>query len=207
MLGWFALTLYVCGVPLGVFLPLLWIYVRKREELAEEEQTVLDSWLGSIYLPYKKDFHAYFEILYLIRRMLIAFSISLIPRTSPYQTTVTSSVLIACLCFQLFYRPFKDSYKKVPIENTAETIVLLTLHLSFVNVRYALQNQAASTSIVWMLIVVNLMVLGFIVISLILLLGKRVPTQPSGEPTHHASGASGGESAVLIEDGSEGPTK
>ena len=207
VLGWFALTLYVCGVPLGVFLPLLWIYVRKREELAEEEQTALDSWLGSIYLPYKKDFHAYFEILYLIRRMLIAFSISLIPRTSPYQTTVTSSVLIVCLCFQLFYRPFKDSYKKVPLENTAETIVLLTLHFSFVNVRYALQNQAASTSIVWMLIVVNLMVLGFIVISLILLLGKRVPTQPSGEPTHHASGASGGESAVLIEDGSEGPTK
>ena len=205
--GWFALTLYVFGVPLGVFLPLLCIYVRKREELSEEEQTVLDSWLGSIYLPYKKDFHAYFEILYLIRRMLIAFSISLIPRTSPYQTTVTSSVLIACLCFQLFYRPFKDSYKKVPLENTAETIVLLILHFSFVNVRYALQNQAASKSIVWMLIVVNLMVLSFIVISLILLLGKRVPTQPSGEPTHHASGASGEESAVLIEDGSEGPSK
>ncbi|CAH3185466.1 unnamed protein product [Porites evermanni] len=139
--------------------------------------------------------------------MLIAFSISLIPRTSPYQTTVTSSVLIACLCFQLFYRPFKDSYKKVPLENTAETIVLLILHFSFVNVRYALQNQAASSSIVWMLIVVNLMVLSFIVISLILLLGKRVPTQPSGEPTHHASGASGEESAVLIEDGSEGPSK
>lgn len=60
------------------------------------------------------------------------------------------------------------------MENTAETLVLLTLHFSFMNVRYVPLNPNSITSIVWILLVVNLIVFCFIVISVIALLG-RVP--------------------------------
>lgn len=181
-LSWLALILYVAGIPFGVFLPLLWKYVRTRDDLAPREQETLDSWLGSIYLPYKKTFHlqSYFEILFLVRRMLIAFSLSFIPRASSYQTIAVCFVLLASLCFQLFVRPFLDSFRNIPLENTAETFVLLTLHFSFMNVRYALLNPDSSTSIVWMVVVVNLIVLCLIVLSIIVLLGRNTHEVPTG---------------------------
>ena len=174
-LAWLALILYVVGVPFGVFLPLLWINVRTRaqpEILDRDQQETMDSWLGSIYLPYKKKFQPYFEILFLVRRMLIAFSLSFIPQTSSYQTVAVCFVLLASLCFQVFFRPFVDSYRIIPLENTAETLVLLTLHFSFMNVRYVLLNPNSITSIVWIILVVNLIVFCFIVISVIALLGR-----------------------------------
>ena len=172
--GWFALVLYVFGVPFVVFLPLLWINVanEKRDQLAPREQENLDSWLGSIYLPYKKAFRPYFEVSFLLRRMLIAFSLSFIPRVSSFQTIAVCFVLLASLCFQVFFRPFQDSYQNIPLENSAETLVLLTLHFSFMNVRYAVLNPDSSSPIVWMLVVVNIVLVCSLIISVILLLGR-----------------------------------
>ena len=133
--GWLALILYVIRIPFGVFLPLLRIKVAKREQLLQREQETLDSWLGSLYLPYKKQFRSYFEILLILRRLLIAFSLSFIPRASSFQTIAVCSVLLTSLCIQLVYKPFKDSYQKIALENLAETLVLLTLHFSFMNSR------------------------------------------------------------------------
>ncbi|KAJ7350214.1 hypothetical protein OS493_037734 [Desmophyllum pertusum] len=174
VLGWLALVLYVIGVPLGVFLPLLRINkVSTREQMDSQEQETLDSWLGSIYLPYKKEFRSYFEISFFLRRMLIAFSLSLIMRASSFQTIAVCFVLLVSLCFQVFFRPFNDSFQKVPLENTAEALVLLTLHFSFMNIRYAVLNPDSSASIVWMIVAVNLILLCGIVVSIIVLLGRK----------------------------------
>ena len=170
--GWLALVLYVIGVPFGVFLPLLRIKAAKRDQLAPQEQATLDSWLGSIYLPYKKEFRSYFEILFLLRRMLIAFSLSFIQRASPFQTIAVCFVLLASLCFQLLFKPFRDSYQNIALENSVETLVLLTLHFSFMNIRYAVLNPDSSAAIVWMLVAVNVVVLCSLIISIILLLGR-----------------------------------
>ncbi|KAL9983636.1 hypothetical protein ACROYT_G005835 [Oculina patagonica] len=173
VLGWLALILYVIGVPFGVFLPLLRINnVATRDQLPPQEQETLDSWLGSIYLPYKKEFRSYFEIFFLVRRMLIAFSLSFIERSSSFQTIAVCFVLLISLCFQLFFRPFNDSYQKIPLENTVESLVLLTLHFSFTNIRYAVQKPYSSTPIVWMLVTVNLVLICGIVILIILRLGR-----------------------------------
>ena len=173
VVGWLALVLYVIGVPLGVFLPLLRINnVATRDQLPPQEQETLDSWLGSIYLPYKKAFQSYFEIIFLVRRMLIAFSLSFITRASSFQTIAVCFVLLVSLCFQLFFRPFTDSYQKFPLENTAEALVLLTLHFSFMNIRYAVLNPDSSASIVWMIVVVNVVLLCGIIFSIILLLRR-----------------------------------
>ncbi|KAL9983634.1 hypothetical protein ACROYT_G005833 [Oculina patagonica] len=173
VLGWLALVLYVIGVPFGVFLPLLrFNNVKTRNQLPPQEQETLDSWLGSIYLPYKKEFRSYFEIFFLVRRMLIAFSLSFITRVSSFQTIAVCFVLLVSLCFQLLFRPFVDSYQKIPLENIAEALVLLTLHFSFMNIRYAALNPESSDGIVWMLVTVNLILLCGIVLSIIALLGR-----------------------------------
>ncbi|KAL9952135.1 hypothetical protein ACROYT_G039345 [Oculina patagonica] len=173
VLGWIALVLYVIGVPFGVFLPLLRINnVAKKDQLPLQEQETLDSWLGYLYLPYKKEFRSYFEIFVIVRRMLIAFSLSFIARASSFQTIAVCFVLLISLCFQLFFRPFNDSYEKIPLENAVEALVLLTLHFSFTNIRFAVLNPDSSASVIWILVAVNLALLCGIVVSIISLLGR-----------------------------------
>ena len=61
-----------------------------------------------------------------------------------------------------------------------EALVLLTLHFSFVNIRYAVQKPESSAPIVWMLVTVNLILSFGMFLSIILLLGMRqvVPMPP-----------------------------
>ena len=165
--GWFSLAIYVLGVPFVVFLPLL-IY---RNQLREQDQKTLDSWLGSIYLPYKDEFHSYFEILLILRSMLIGFSVSFISPSSSFQTIAVCFVLLVSLCFQLLFKPFKDSCQTIALENSAETLVLLTLHFSFVSIGYVVLSP--DTRIVWLLVVVNAIVFCGLIISIITLLLRR----------------------------------
>ena len=197
VLGWLALPLYVIGVPFGLFLPLLHFNkVARRHEMPQQDQESLDSWLGSIYLPYKEEFRPYFEIIFLLRRMLIAFALSLINRASSFQTIAVCFVLLVALCLQLSFRPLNDSYQKFPLENTAETLVLLTLHFSFMNVRYAALNPDSSLPIIWMIVSVNVVLLCGMVVSIILLLKKAANAD---EMVHEARGHE--EHAPVLGDG------
>ena len=197
VLGWLALPLYVIGVPFGLFLPLLHFNkVARRHEMPQQDQESLDSWLGSIYLPYKEEFRSYFEIIFLLRRMLIAFALSLINRASSFQTIAVCFVLLVALCLQLSFRPLNDSYQKFPLENTAETLVLLTLHFSFMNVRYAALNPDSSLPIIWMIMSVNVVLLCGMVVSIILLLKKA---ENADEIVHEARGHE--EHAPVLGDG------
>ena len=197
VLGWLALPLYVIGVPFGLFLPLLHFNkVARRHEMPQQDQESLDSWLGSIYLPYREEFRPYFEIIFLLRRMLIAFALSLINRGSSFQTIAVCFVLLVALCLQLSFRPLNDSYQKFPLENTAETLVLLTLHFSFMNVRYAALNPDSSLPIIWMIVSVNVVLLCGMVVSIILLLKKA---ENADEIVHEARGHE--EHAPVLGDG------
>ena len=169
--GWSCLAIYVLGVPFVVFLPLLRYKAAKRDQLPEQDQETLDTWLGSIYLPYKNEFRSYFEILFILRSMLIGFSVSFISPSSSFQTNAVCFVLLVSLLFQLRFKPFKDSCQKIALENSAETLVLLTLHFSFVNIRYVVLSP--DTSIVWLLVVVNAIVFCGLIISIITLLLRR----------------------------------
>lgn len=171
--GWFSLAIYVLGVPFVVFLPLLIHKAAKRDQLPPQDQETLDTWLGSIYLPYKNEFRSYFEILFILRRMLIGFSVSFISPSSSFQTIAICFVLLVSLCFQLLFKPFKDSCQTIALENSAETLVLLTLHFSFVNIRYVVLSPHTSASIVWLLVAVNAIVFGGLIISIITLLLRR----------------------------------
>ena len=171
--GWFSLAIYVLGVPFVVFLPLLVHKAAKRDQLPPQDQETLDTWLGSIYLPYKNEFRSYFEILFILRRMLIGFSVSFISPSSSFQTIAVCFVLLVSLCFQLLFKPFKDSCQKIALENSVETLVLLTLHFSFVNIRYVVLSPHTSASIVWLLMAVNAIVFGGLIISIITLLLRR----------------------------------
>lgn len=53
-----------------------------------------------------------------------------------------------------------------------EALVLLTLHFSFTNIRYAFQNPESSGVIIWMLVSVNLVLLCGIIVAIIVLLGR-----------------------------------
>lgn len=156
-----------------MFLPLLVHKAAKRDQLPPQDQETLDTWLGSIYLPYKNEFRSYFEILFILRRMLIGFSVSFISPSSSFQTIAVCFVLLVSLCFQLLFKPFKDSCQKIALENSVETLVLLTLHFSFVNIRYVVLSPHTSASIVWLLMAVNAIVFGGLIISIITLLLRR----------------------------------
>lgn len=183
--GWLAVVLYVIGVPFGVFLPLLRMKVSTRDQLTPQKQKTLDSWLGSIYLPYRREFRSYYEIVFLLRRMLVAFSLSFIPRASSFQAIAVCFILAVSLCFQLRFRPFDDSYQAIALENSAETVVLLTLHFSVVNIRYAALDKESSFPIIWITLVVNFVLLCGIVFCIILLLGKAHVIQ-NPQPVPHS---------------------
>ena len=103
-----------------------------------------------------------------------------------FQTIAVCLVHLASLCFQLHSRPFRDSYEKISLENSAETMVLLTLHFSFMNVRYAFLTPHASAPIVWLLVVVNAIVICSLVVCIILLLGRaHILPAPPQTPTQH----------------------
>lgn len=165
-----SLVVYVLGVPLALFLPLLIRFASKRDGLDAEHKNMLDAWLGSIYIPYKKEFRSYFEVLFLLRRMLIAFCLSLIPRTSSFQTVAVCSVLLAALSFQLFFRPFTSSVRRIPLENTIESVVLLVLHISFMNMRFVSLKSDAGMSLVWMVLGINGLVVLALVVSMVMVL-------------------------------------
>jgi len=85
VLVWLAMVLYMTEVPFRVFLPLLRRnIVATRDKLPPQVQEALDILRGSLYLPYKKEFRSCFEILLLVRRMLVAFSLSLITSASSF---------------------------------------------------------------------------------------------------------------------------
>ena len=56
--------------------------------MSPEDRKKLDVWLGPIYLPYKPQNQAFFEVVMLSRRLILAIALSMIPSSSTLQTFV-----------------------------------------------------------------------------------------------------------------------
>lgn len=176
-LAWLSIAIYVIGVPLFVFLPLLLCYVRadKRSELKEHEKEALDKWLGSIYLPYKEKCRSFCEVYALLRKLLLAFLIGYIPEMSSLQTFFVSLVLAVALIFHLVWQPYQSSLGWIPVENILETIVLVVLQQSFILLRFATVEKPSDerVDLLWIIVAVNCIVVFFLMVIISVLLAKH----------------------------------
>ena len=77
VLGIVSVVFYVIGFPV-IVICLLVRFFPKRKLMTPEDRKKLDVWLGSLYLPYKPEYQQYFEILMLIRRLILAAALSMI---------------------------------------------------------------------------------------------------------------------------------
>lgn len=175
-LAWISTGVYVMGVPLCVFLPLLLRFVRKtkRESLSKADQEVLDKWLGSIYLPYKEKYRSFWEVYALLRQLLIAFIIGYYKEMSPVQTILVSLVLVLALVVHLVLQPYQNTFSGVPVENIIEAMVLIALQHSFILLQFTTCKSAKKIpSDLWIVIGVNgaLVVLVSALICLLILRG------------------------------------
>jgi hypothetical protein len=167
---------YIVGVPLFVFLPLLLHYVRanKRSVLTKHEKDFMDKWLGSIYLPYREKYRSFCEVYALLRKLLLAFMIGYIPEVSSLQTFFVSLVLAVALVFHLVLQPYQSSLGWIPIENILETIVLVVLQHSFILLRFTTVEQPDKrVDLLWLIIEVNGLVVFLLIVITSVLLAQR----------------------------------
>ena len=81
MLGIVSVVVYVVGVPV-IVIALMTCFFPKRSSTSLEDRKKLDVWLGPLYLPYKPKYQPYFEILMLLRRLILAIALSMISSSS-----------------------------------------------------------------------------------------------------------------------------
>ena len=116
---------FVVGLPLIEFL-LLW---KNRNNLFKEGcadpvlQRKLEKELGSIYAQYKPNAYL-FDILDLLRRLLLTGALILMGEESVAQVFLGIIICIAWLCLLMFYRPYRAKCDNI-------IAIILAAHLSF----------------------------------------------------------------------------
>ena len=177
IIGAFSAFVYGFTIPFVVFPVLLKKYYFKRDSMQPNEKVSLDLWLGSIYLPYKQNARHYFEILAVVRKLLIAIMMSIVPVTSSYHTFSISLVLSLAIVISLSLAPYESSFYYFPMENMFDALVLFVLLHSFVLVRIASLDAVSKDSLLWIVVFANLVLAAVLVVtSLFILLrcnGKR----------------------------------
>ena len=168
----FAAVIYGIGIPVLVFPFLLWRYYLRRETMPREGKVLLDAWLGTIYLPYKKKFQPFFEVVLVSRKLLIASMISVVPVTSSYHTFSICIVLTIAISLSLSLKPYESSWSYFPVENTLDTVVLFVLLHSFVLVRFASLDTVARASLLWIVVIVNLVLAVVLVLAVLVSLAR-----------------------------------
>lgn len=175
-LAWLSTGLYVMGVPLLVFLPLLLRFVRrsKRALMSNSDKEVLDRWLGCIYLPYKEKYRSFWEVYALLRQLVIAFIIGYYKQMSPWQTFLVSLVLVVALVVHAVLQPYQSTaISCFPMENVVETAVLVVLQHSFILLRFTMfKSDKKSQDELWMIVAVNGLLVVFLCGLILLLIIK-----------------------------------
>ena len=110
-LGAVSVVFYVIGSPL-LLISLMFVFFRKRNIMSPEDRQKLDAWLGPVYLPYKPKYQRYFEIFMLLRRLILAMALSLIPSASTLQTFVVWLILMFSAMIYLYLEPYKERPNK-----------------------------------------------------------------------------------------------
>ena len=207
VLGFVSLVVYVIGFLVIVFTlvlrfvihlvpkcsadPLTSLIIRffpRRRSVSLEDRKRLDAWLGPVYLPYKPKYQPYFEIFTLLRRLSLAFALSMISSSSTLQTFVVSLVLMLSGIIHVCLQPYdkRPSYRlqvaldnqlqPAPInqpqvtqserkqnsvlpENVFEPVVLFVLSMSFIVLRFAVVDSPNAGGFMWAVLIVNACVL------------------------------------------------
>ena len=186
-LGIVSVVVYVVGFPLMV-ISLMLRFFPKRSSMSSEDRNKLDVWLGPVYLPYKPKYQPFFEMIMLVRRLILAIALSMIPSSSSLQTFVVWLVLMLSATVSLILRPYeKHSSRRVESnqhrkhsrklvlkdilsENVFEPVVLLVLAMSFMVLRFSVLDSSNGGVFVWVVMIVNTCVLVSLVSSILFLL-------------------------------------
>ena len=154
-LGITSLAVFVIGVPICVFAPLLFKNLNKDGEPVSDET---DIWLRPLYEEYKPQYRRYFPLLFLARRLLLAVFLSLIPSTSCYQIVGIAFLLVSFVVVDLIASPFKQYSQKFEFENMADVVVSIVLLLSFVGLATLRNTSHLDHSLVWLILSVNFII-------------------------------------------------
>ncbi|KAL9987503.1 hypothetical protein ACROYT_G001825 [Oculina patagonica] len=156
-LGAVSVVFYVVGFPL-LLVSLMFVFFRKRNTMSPEDRQKLDAWLGPVYLPYKPKYQRYFEMFMLLRRLILAMALSMIPSSSTLQTFVVWLILMFSAMIHLSLQPYKGRPNKRPSqENFLEPVVLFVLAMSFMLLRFL--DCSFTSAFVWFVMIVNTCVL------------------------------------------------
>ena len=112
--------LYVLGFPV-LLSALLWSY----RDSVRNDDLMTRTWLGFLYEDYEPRLF-WFEIVYLVRPVLIAIIDTLVPSESPVQGVLMFSVLLVTLIIYDIFRPFTS-----PVENYMNLVSNAVLLLAY----------------------------------------------------------------------------
>ena len=206
----------------------------RRRSVSLEDRKRLDAWLGPVYLPYKPKYQSYFQIFTLLRRLSLAFALSMISSSSTLQTFVVSLVLmlsgIIHVCLQPYdkrpsyrlHEPSGNQLQPAPInqpqdtqtegkqnsilpENVFEPVVLFVLSMSFIVLRFAVLDSPIAGGFMWTVLIVN----AFVLVALVCAIFYRIVTASNSKDDHDGDAGTGtgqpnGVSAINDEDSSDG---
>ncbi|KAL9965498.1 hypothetical protein ACROYT_G029304 [Oculina patagonica] len=163
-LGAVSVVFYVIGFPL-LLISMIFVFFRKRNIMSPEERQKLDAWLGPVYLPYKLKYQRYFEIFMLLRRLILAIALSIIPSSSTLQTFVVWLILMLSAMIHLRLQPYKEQRSRpYAQENFFEPLVLFVLAMSFMLLRFL--DNSFTGAFVWVVMIVNTCVLVVLVVTI-----------------------------------------
>ena len=176
--------------------------------MSPEDRKKLDVWPGPIYLPYKPKYQAFFEVVMLLRRLILAISLSMIPSSSSFQTFVVWVVLASAI-IHLILRPYDTSrrvgeadrehgwpkVKEIFTEEVFGPLVLVVLSLSFMVLQFSTLNGKNAVLFVWFVMVINTYVLIGLLVAIFYLLACKVNIRDDGNENSSAAHC-GGEDRV-----------
>ena len=169
-LGAVSVVFYVIGFPL-LLISFMFVFFRKRNTMSPEDRQKLDAWLGPVYLPYKPKYQRYFEVFMLLRRLILAMALSVIPSSSTLQTFVVWLILMVSAIIHLCLQPYNERPRKRCVrENFLEPVVLFVLSMSFMLLRFSALDNSVTGTFVWAVMIVNTCVLLVLVGSIFYLL-------------------------------------
>ncbi|CAB3989896.1 leucine-rich repeat-containing DDB_G0281931 [Paramuricea clavata] len=152
ILGYLSLVVFVIGIPLLIFGPLLYRYLDSEGQTISQD---IDNWMKPLYEEFKPPFRRYFRLVFLSRRLLLAVFLTIVPTTSSYQILSITLLLITFIIITLVFRPYKRYSEKFEFETLADVFVSVVLLLSFVSLAFVRLSTRLDNSLVWLIISMN----------------------------------------------------
>ncbi len=150
--GYISLIVFVFGIPLFIFAPLLYKYLDSEGHAISPD---IDIWMTPLYEEFKPAFRRYFRLVFLTRRLLLAVFLTIVPTTSSYQILSITLLLLAFIVITLVFRPYKRYSEKFEFETSVDVVVSIVLLLSFVSLASLRLSRKLDNSLVWLIISMN----------------------------------------------------